>query len=249
MDLDGATALVTGSAHRVGRGIAMSLAEQGCNIIVHYGRSEDKAKQTVSDLQDLGVEAEAISVDLRYVDTIKEFFDDINERYSYEILINSAASFIKKSVLDTTLEDWEAAVNINARAPLFNIKFAAPVLKQHDDSLIVNIADLSGIHAWDNFAAHGMSKAALLQLTKIAARELAPDTRVNAIVPGPILPPPSMSNTDPVWKGMLENIPLKKSGDPRQIGQTVVYFAQTEFVTGTVIKVDGGEELIGPNNH
>jgi len=249
MDLSGKTALVTGAAHRVGRGIALDLASHGCNIIVHYGQSAEKASQTVADIRALGREAEAFSVDLRNPDAIQSFIEDQLSSYSVEILVNSAASFVKGKLISTELADWDTSMNINARAPFLLIKYLQPELQSHQDSLIVNIADLSGINAWENFGVHGMSKAALLQLTKVAARELAPSTRVNAIIPGAILPPPGMTTTDPVWQDMVNAIPLNRSGTPGNIGQTVRFLAENDFITGAVINVDGGEELTGAKNH
>lgn len=249
MDLPGKTALITGAAHRVGKGIALALAQKGTNIIVHYGQSESKAKSTVSEIQALGVEATAFSVDLQDPDQIVDFIAHLKSSYDLDILINSAASFVKKKLLDTSLEDWNRAVDINLRAPMLLTKHIAPIMKQRGDGLIVNIADLSGIHVWSNFAAHGVSKAGLIHLTKISALELAPEIRVNAILPGPILPPSDMDEKHPSWQQMVKNMPLKRSGDLQDIGQTVVFFAENQFVTGAVINVDGGELLIGPKNH
>jgi len=248
MNLEGSTALITGAAHRVGKGIALSLAEQGCNILVHYHNSADEAATTVKELQSYGIEAESFSADLLDIQQLTDSITAINESYDYQILVNSAASFIKKPFHDITQHDWDTAMNLNTRAPFFLIQHTAPVLQKQHDSLIVNIGDLSGIYPWKNFTAHGVSKAALIQLTKYAARELAP-IRCNAIIPGPILPPPDMKETDPTWQEMIAKLPLKKSGDPRFIGNTVGYFAENDFITGAVIKVDGGEGLVGAANH
>ena len=249
MHLKGSTAIITGAAHRVGRGIALALAEEGCNIIVHYGKSETKANETVSLLKELGVEATAYSVNLESPKAITEFMTNINQNYSYQLLINSAASFIKSPIQETSLLQWETAINTNVRAPFLLIQQAIDQLNQFKDSLIVNIADLSGIYPWLNFAAHGVSKSGLIHLTKIAARELSPRIRVNAIVPGPILPPLGMSESSEIWQDMVRNVPLQKSGTPSQIGSTVIYLAKNSFITGTVINVDGGEGLVGPKNH
>jgi NAD(P)-dependent dehydrogenase (short-subunit alcohol dehydrogenase family) len=249
MKLSGKTAIVTGSAHRVGKGIALELARKGSNIIVHYGKSAEKAQETIAEIRQLGVEADGFSVNLLDPQSIEEFSQEIATNYTLDILVNSAASFVKKTLTDTSLEDWENAMNTNLRAPMLLTQRFAPLLKQGSDGLIVNIADLSGVHIWSNFAAHGVSKAGLIHLTKIAARELAPEIRVNAILPGPILPPPDMDTDNPSWQRMLNNMPLNRSGDPKNIGQTVVFFAENHFVTGAVVNVDGGELLIGPKNH
>jgi NAD(P)-dependent dehydrogenase (short-subunit alcohol dehydrogenase family) len=162
--------------------------------------------------------------------------------------VNSAASFVKKKFETTTLEEFENAISVNVKAPYFLSQHLLPSLSKHDDALIVNISDLSGVYPWNEFSAHGVSKAGLIHLTKVLAREIAP-IRVNAIVPGPILPPPGMNKDNPAWKTMIQNIPLKRSGNPSDIGRTVVYLAESDFVTGSVIHVDGGESLVGPKNH
>jgi NAD(P)-dependent dehydrogenase (short-subunit alcohol dehydrogenase family) len=249
MNLSGKTAIVTGAAHRVGKGIALELAHHGTNVVVHYGTSKPDAEQTVAEIRDLGVEAMSYSADLNQPDAIRDLITSVTTNYELDILVNSAASFVKKPLLATTLEDWDRAININLRAPMLLIQQATPHLRKTSDGLIVNIGDLSGVHVWSNFAAHGISKAGLLHLTQIAARELAPEIRVNAILPGPILPPPDMDRDHPSWKQMVDNMPLKRSGDPQNIGQTVVFFAENHFITGSVVNVDGGEQLIGPKNH
>jgi NAD(P)-dependent dehydrogenase (short-subunit alcohol dehydrogenase family) len=249
MDLSGKTAIITGAAHRVGKGIALELARHGSNVIVHYGSSEQDAKQTVSEIRDFGVDATSYSADLLQPDAIRDLINSVTSSYDLNILVNSAASFVKKPLMDTSLEDWDRAINVNLRAPMLLIQQVTPHLRKDGDGLIVNIGDLSGVHVWSNFAVHGISKAGLLHLTRIAARELAPEIRVNAILPGPILPPPDMDTDHPSWQQMVDNMPLKRSGDPKNIGETVVFFAQNEFITGSVVNVDGGEQLIGPKNH
>jgi NAD(P)-dependent dehydrogenase (short-subunit alcohol dehydrogenase family) len=221
MNLKKSTSIITGGAHRVGKAIALELANYGSNIILHYGRSKEKAEDTVNEIKDLGVEVEAYS----------------------------AASFIKKSLIETSYDDWNKSIDINLKAPFLITKKTEHILKSKNDSLIVNISDLSGVYPWMKFASHGISKSGLIHLTKISARELAPNIRVNCILPGPILPPPHMSGNEPEWIDMINNIPLKKSGDPQQIGHCVRFLAENEYVTGAIINVDGGESLIGPMNH
>ena len=180
--------------------------------------------------------------------SINSMTTKIVENYDIQILVNSAASFVKKPFADTSIEEFEEAMAVNLRAPYFLTQGCLPSLSKQEDAVIVNIADLSGSYPWTQFSAHGASKAALIQLTKSFARELAP-IRANAIIPGPILPPPGMNTDHPIWQEMIENIPLKRSGHPKDIGRTVVYLAESNYVTGSIIQVDGGEGLVGPKNH
>lgn len=249
MNLKKSTSIITGGAHRVGKAIALELANYGSNIILHYGRSKEKAENTVNEIKDLGVEVEAYSADLFSEIEIDNLFEKINENYTYDIVVNSAASFIKKSLIETSYDDWNKSIDINLKAPFLITKKTENILKSKNDSLIVNISDLSGVYPWMKFASHGISKSGLIHLTKISARELAPNIRVNCILPGPILPPPHMSGNEPEWIDMINNIPLKRSGEPQQIGHCVRFLAENEYVTGAIINVDGGESLIGPMNH
>jgi pteridine reductase len=255
MELNGKVALVTGAARRVGKAIALALAREGAHVIVHYGGSQAAAEQTAAEIAALGVEAFSIQADLSDPGQIATLFDAAAERFGrLDVLVNSAASFQKKSFDTITLDDWQHVLAVNLRAPFFCTQHAARLMRRVDrpadqPALIVNMVDLSGLYAWRGYAHHGVSKAGLLHLTRIAARELAPDIRVNAIAPGPILPPPGMDPASEQWKRIGASVPLARPGDPSHIGHTVVYLARNDYVTGTLVNVDGGEHLIGPANH
>ena len=102
---------------------------------------------------------------------------------------------------------------------------------------------------WSDQAHHGASKAGLLHLTRLAARDLAPDVRVNAVVPGPILPPPGMALEDPAWRRTVDRLPLGRAGEPDEVGDAVAFLAESDFVTGATLLVDGGESLLGAGHH
>ncbi|NDJ75971.1 MAG: SDR family oxidoreductase [Chloroflexi bacterium] len=249
MDLHNRIALVTGGAHRVGKAIALGLARAGANVIVHYGSSAGAAQDTVGEIKALGVDAAAIQADLRQPDAIDALFAAVGEQFGrLDVLVNSAANFIREPFEDITVESWSSAMETNLRAPFLCTQRAAPLLRAverpaEEPAAIVNITDLSGIFPWQNFTQHGVSKGGLIQLTRITARELAPDIRVNAVAPGLVLPP---DNTDPArWDEFAATIPLLRSGNPEYVAQTVVFLAQHDYITGTVIPVDGGEHLLG----
>ncbi|MBN1122765.1 MAG: SDR family oxidoreductase [Anaerolineae bacterium] len=252
MKLDGKVALVTGSAKRVGRGIALALAEEGASIVVHYGGSREAATQTVSEIETLGVEAFSLSADLADPDQIAALFAAIDERFGrLDILVNSAASFVKQPFDSITVEDWDQVMKVNLRAPFLCSQYAARMMitsERESPALVVNIADLSGVNPWIDFVQHGVSKAGLRHLTAILARELAPDVRVNTLTLGPILPSPHTDPEGPVWKRIVERLPMKRSGSVEEVGQAVVALAQNDFVTGAELAIDGGEHLIGQAN-
>ena len=250
MDLKDKAAVVTGGAHRLGKALALALARAGAQIVVHYGSSEDAAQETVKEIRSLGARAIPIQADLRDPDQIGALFAAIESEFGrLDMLVNSAASFVKRPFDETTVEDWQAIMQTNLRAPFLCSQRAARLMNATprpagEPALIVNIADLSGIHPWKGYTAHGLSKAGIIHLTKVSACELAPTIRVCAIAPGAILPPPGMS--EEAWQKLGDRVPLQRTGHPDTIGQTVVFLAQNDFITGAVIPVDGGEHLIGP---
>ncbi len=249
MNLQDKVAVVTGGAHRVGKAIALALAQAGAHVVVHYGGSEQAAADTVKEIEALGVRAVAVQADLRDPKAIDGLFSAIETEFGrLDIFVNSAASFLKKPFDDTTIDDWQSVMQTNLRAPFLCSQRAARLIRRTqrlDPALIVNIADLSGIYPWRGYALHGLSKAGIIHLTKVSAYELGPEVRVNAIAPGAILPPPNVDPEGEFWQHRGQQLPLKRTGHPDQVAQTVVFLAQNDFITGAVIPVDGGEHLIG----
>jgi len=255
MDLTHKVALVTGGAHRVGKAIALALAQAGANVVVHYGQSEAAAHETVREIKSRGVQALAVQADLADPAAITAMFETIRERFNrLDVLVNSAANFVKQPFDEVTVDDWKTVVQVNLRAPFFCTQHAARLMRAvrrpaDQPAAIVNISDLAGVHPWHDFAAHGVAKAGLLHLTRITARELGPDIRVNAVIPGAILPPGNLSPDSTRWRQMGESVPLRRTGDPAYIAQTVVFLAHNDYITGASIPVDGGEHLIGIGTH
>jgi pteridine reductase len=249
MQLQDKVAVVTGGAHRVGKAIALALARAGAHVVVHYGGSEQAAAETVREIKSLGVRAIPVQADLRDPKQIDGLFKAIETEFErLDVFVNSAASFLKKPFDETTVDDWQAVMHTNLRAPFLCSQRAARLMRRverPEPALIVNIADLSGIYPWQGYALHGLSKAGIIHLTRVSACELAPGVRVNAVAPGVILPPPGLDPGGKTWQSFGQRLPLKRTGHPDQVGQTVVFLAQNDFITGAVIPVDGGEHLIG----
>jgi len=251
VDLQRRVALVTGGGRRLGRGITQALAEAGCRVIIHYGRSRRDAESTVEDLLRQGTEAMSLAADLAAEAQIEAMFETVNKRFGrLDVLVNSAASFHKQSLTTLDAADWDRAMGVNLRAPFLCLRAATPLMRaaarlEESPAAVVNVGDLSGVLAWPGYAHHGASKAGLLHLTKVAARELAPEIRVNAVIPGPILPPPGADATDEGWRGLLSSLPMARPGLPSEVGAAVVFLAANDFITGEAIRVDGGEHLLG----
>ena len=233
-------ALVTGAGKRLGRAVALRLAEEGMDVAVHYGNSAKEAAEVVGKIEEMGQKAVAIKADLRSVDDIRKLLLQVgNELGRLDLLVNSAANFLPGSVISTTEQVWDASLGTNVKAPFFVAQAAAPMLRRSAGA-IVNFADTGGVLGWPGFIGHSVAKAGVINMTKSLAKALAPDVRVNAIVPGTI----TMPGDPPEWeRDFVELSPLKKTGKPSDIADAVVYLATAEFLTGQTLVLDGGRTL------
>jgi NAD(P)-dependent dehydrogenase (short-subunit alcohol dehydrogenase family) len=243
-DLHGKVALVTGSAHRVGKAIALELARQGCHQVVHYFGSSEKAEQTVREIQALNVEAQSFRANMGNPAEIEALFGALDARFGrLDILINSAGVFDPGDFINVTLEAWQRTIDVNLTAPFLCTQYAARLMRRGGQGgAIVNISDMGGLRGSPDYPQHSIAKAGILMMTNVAARALAPDIRVNAVVPGMVLQPPDFS--DAAWKQMAQKMPIQRDGSAEDVARTVAYLVREDYLTGTVITVDGGEHLI-----
>ncbi|MGC1493310.1 MAG: SDR family oxidoreductase [Candidatus Acidiferrum sp.] len=233
-------ALVTGSAKRLGRAVALCLAQEGADLVVHYGSSQAEAQETVAAIEKLGRRAVALAADLAKVDEIRQLVDQAGKHFGrLDILVNSAANFLPSSVISTTEKVWDAALDANLRAQFFCAQAAAPLLAR-TKGVIINFADTGGIVGWPGYIAHSVSKAGVVMLTKVLAKAMAPDVRVNAIAPGTI----TMDGDPLEWQeDFIKLAPLRRTGKPEDVADAVLYLIKAEFVTGQVLVLDGGRIL------
>ncbi len=245
MDLQGKVALVTGGARRVGRTIALGLAACGMDVLVHYYRSEAEARETVEQVRALGVRAEAAQANLDNPLDIEHMFVVLESYFGrVDVLVNSASTFQTRNVLEITVDEWNYVMAVNLRAPFLCCQRAAHLmLARASQGVIVNIADVAGLVPWPRFPHHSVSKAGLIMLTEVLAKSLGPQIRVNAVVPGPVLKPEGMPYAR--WRALGEALPLRRTGEPENIAQAVIALAENDFITGAVLKVDGGDSLVG----
>lgn len=238
--LEDKVALVTGAGKRLGRAVALRLAEEGADVAVHYGTSAKEAAEVVGRIEELGQKAVAIQADLKSVDQIRRLLLEVgNELGRLDLLVNSAANFLPGSVISTTEEIWDGSLDTNVKAPFFMAQAAAPMLRRSRGS-IVNFADTGGLLGWPGYISHSVSKAGVINLTRTLAKALAPEVRVNAIAPGTI----TMPGDPPDWEQEFVKLaPLKKTGRPADIADAVVYLATAEFLTGHTLVLDGGRTL------
>jgi len=240
LPLQGRVALVTGAGKRLGRAVALRLAEEGGDVVVHYRSSQPEARETVKQIEKLGRRASAIGADLGRISEIKRLFDEAGKHFGrLDILVNSAANFLPASMVSTTEEIWDSSLDTNLRAPFFCVQAAAPWLRR-TQGVIINFADAGGLLGWTGYIPHSISKAGVIMLTKVLAKALAPEVRVNAIAPGTI----TMEGDPPEWEAdFIKLAPLGRTGKPSDIADTVLFLAQAKFITGQVLVVDGGRAL------
>ncbi|NPV68648.1 MAG: SDR family oxidoreductase [Anaerolineae bacterium] len=237
-------ALVTGSAHRVGKAIAMALAAEGVHLVVHYSGAEAEARETVREIKSLGVQAISFRADQADPAQVSALFDAIREAFGrLDILVNSAGMFKKTDFLELSYEEWQRVLAVNLTGPFLCSQQAARLMLAQDPpgGVIINIIDNSALQPWPDFPHHSVSKAGVLMLTRLLARRLAPAIRTNAIAPGPVLKEPG--RTDESWAQVAARVPLQRNGTPEDVGRAVVYLAREDFLNGVVLNVDGGEHL------
>lgn len=245
MELSGRVAIVTGAGKRIGRSIALTLADHGCDVLVHYGNSRTEAEQTAAEVRNRGVRAVTVSADLSDPALARTtIFEACGaELGQASVLVNCAAIFGEGHVDDTSSEDWGNHLSVNLTAPFELLQGFANQVGKDVVGQVVNIVDWRAHEHPAGHLAYTVSKSGLLALTRVAAQDLAPLIRVNAIAPGPILPPPGKDKE--AIQPVIDKLPLKRMGDPADIANAVVWLAQSDFVTGTLIHVDGGQQFTG----
>ena len=234
-------ALVTGGAVRVGRAISLGLAGAGYDVVVTYHSSEEAARTVLDEMRQMGRRCEIVPIDLSEPAAAETAVDTARAAFGrLDLLVNSAASFDAHPLLDVDAAQWDAVMAVNVRAPHLLVRAAASLLTDAGGS-VINIADLAAFQPWTDRPHHAVSKAALVHLTKIQARALAPHVRVNAIAPGSVLRPEGWSEER--WQEIAHRAPLGRPGTPQDVVDAILYLAGARFVTGQVLTIDGGRIL------
>lgn len=234
-------ALVTGGAVRVGRAIALGLADAGYDVTIHYHRSEREVERTVRALRDRGRDASAARADLTQPDEIRALLAPESGYVSdLSVLVNSAACFPRCAPESVTVDDWDRVFALNARAPFLCAQAAFSQLRARGGA-VINIADVAAFEAWPAYVPYAATKAAVVSMTRGLARAWAPVVRVNAVCPGAILLPDTHSDRE--RRGAESRAALGRIGDPADVAGAVVYLAGARFITGEVLTVDGGTHL------
>ncbi len=243
MNLNGRNAVVTGAGVRLGRAMALALAESGVNVVVHYNSSEEPARDVATEINQLGQEAVLVEANLSDPVSAAATIFEAAERElgSVDILINSAAIFEQSDLLSTTEGQWDRHHTINLKAPFFVSQAFLKQLPRENKGHIINIVDWRGTRPPGDYVAYTPTKVGLVGMTKNLAQGLAPQVQVNAIAPGAILP--GSTETEAHFAERSKEIPMRRTGDPSFITDAMLYLLKSDFVTGEVIHVSGGEGL------
>lgn len=239
MQLEGAAALVTGAGTRIGQAIAIGLAQSGCDVAIHYHGSAKGAEETARAVRSAGRRAELLQADLTDAAAARGLADQAARALKrLDVVINSAAIMVREPVETVTPESWDATLDLNLRAMFFVSQGAVPHLRRAKGK-IVNIADIAGMEPWPAYVPHCVSKAGVIMLTKALARALAPDVAVNGVAPGAVLLPEDWD--EQAREHLRTTTPLERLGSPDDVVAAVRFLlAGTDYVTGTVLVVDGG---------
>ncbi len=239
-DLRGKTALVTGAARRLGRAIALGLAEQGVNVAVHYHRSAEEANDVARLAGEHGVRSIALSADLADPGQAAPLLERAEADLGpIDILVNNAAAFGAGTLDSTSQEEWDQHLAVNLSAP-FALAQTFGRLREGRPGVVVNLLDWRALRPGADHFAYTVSKSALASMTHSLAAALAPAVRVNGLALGAILPPEN-SEPDP---DILRRIPLGRWGTPAELVHAVIFLiAGSDFMTGAIVHLDGGRHL------
>jgi NAD(P)-dependent dehydrogenase (short-subunit alcohol dehydrogenase family) len=231
------TVLVTGAAKRIGRGIALRLAEEGFRVAIHFHESRAEAERTAAECGG----AEVFQANLESVDEIVHMFKEFEQRCGrLDALVNNAARFTRFDPLEITEQDWDFIHSVNLKATFFCCQQAALLMNMHEGGRIVNISSLGGLRPWAEHAHYCASKAGVIMLTKALAKAFAPGITVNSVAPG-VIP---FGEMEPRVQKMVDATPAQRPGSAQEIADAVLYFLNaTNFVTGQILAVDGGLSL------
>lgn len=243
MNLQGKVALVTGGAKRVGRALSMALGQSGATVVVHYNTSRKDAEEVTAALTHGSRRATMFQADVSRSADIAALARHVESEHGrLDVLVNSASVFESAPVLEITEEMWDRVLATNLKGPFLLVQSLVPLMRRAGGGNIINIADLSALQAWPSYAHHGVSKAGLVHLTRILARALGPEIRVNAIAPGTVLPPEDYDGTGS--DGTSDRRIVKPQGTPDDVVRAMFYLLESNFVTGQTVVVDGGRLLL-----
>ncbi|NJN93579.1 MAG: SDR family oxidoreductase [Anaerolineales bacterium] len=240
MDIKNKVALITGGAHRVGKAITLMLAKAGANVVINYHTSAAQAEATAEEIRAMGTKPLIIQADIADYSQVKAMAGQVKIWFGgIDILVNSADRWEKSPFPSEDMGPWERIIGTGVNGPYYVTNAFAPLMLERGGGAIVNIVDLSAWEAWPNFTAHAVAKSALAAMNRQFAIELGPTIRVNAVAPGPVLPPPDYSPAQ--IESVAARTLLNRWGSADDVAQAVKFLIEADYISGETIRVDGGE--------
>ena len=236
----GKIALVTGAARRVGKAIALALAERGTHVVITYHRSGAEAQATLREIEARGVQGLALQGNITHNSDVDGIVRQVIARFGrIDILVNNASNYYKTPFETLTEEQWDDLVGTNLKGTFLVSKRVGDEMLKSGAGKIINLADWAGFRPYRDYIPYCVAKAGVIALTSALAKTLAPHIQVNAVAPGPVLLPEDFSER--LRESIVQATPLKRIGTPDDVAQTVVFLVEgSDFITGAIIPVDGG---------
>jgi NAD(P)-dependent dehydrogenase (short-subunit alcohol dehydrogenase family) len=236
----GKIALVTGAARRVGKSIALALAERGAHVGITYNTSAAEAQETLQEIQAQGVQGMALKANITRSGDVNATVEQMIDRFGrIDILVNNASNYYKTPFDTLTEGQWDDLVETNLKGTFLMAKRVGDEMLKIGAGKMINLADWAGFRPYKDYIPYCVAKAGVIALTKALAKTLAPTIQVNAIAPGPVMLPEDFSDSQ--REAVARATPLKRIGTPVDIAQTVLFLVEgSDFITGAIIPVDGG---------
>lgn len=242
MNLQDAHVLVTGGARRLGRAICLSLAHTGAHVHFTYRESATDAAHTCEALRQLGSQAQAYPCDVAHLPDVQDMRDRIQQQTaSLALIVNTASPYVFEALPFPGYDQWHQVSRTSIDGCLYVCNEFLPLLRQAEAPSIVNILDMTVRHPWPGLTAHAVGKSGMEALTRQLALELAPQIRVNGIVPGPVLPLDHMSAE--AYQRVEQKTLLKRWGTPRDVTRGIHFLVASSYMTGSILFIDGGESI------
>lgn len=240
MNLSGTWAIVTGAGCRIGRAIALGLAERGADIVVHCHRSRKEADVTASQIRRLGRRGMIVVADQSDWNAVERVCREAWEATGgMDVLVNNAAIYRRTPLTEVSECDWDELLDTDLKGPFAFARFLGPRMKARARGKIISLADVGAERVWPGYIPYCIAKAGVIAMTRGLARALAPEVQVNAIAPGTILWPEGFDEAHK--QRLLEEVPLRRVGSPVDIARTVCFLVEAgDYITGAVLPVEGG---------
>jgi NAD(P)-dependent dehydrogenase (short-subunit alcohol dehydrogenase family) len=243
MDITGRNALITGGAHRVGRALTLALAAAGANVFIHFNRSSAPAEETAAAVAALGRRAASGSANLGDPGTAPALLDAAtNALGPISILVNSASGFATDRLNDVTVEDWQRSHDLTLTTPVFLTQAFAAALPEGESGAVLNVTDVRTATPYQTHFSYVVAKGGLDTFTRAAAVALAPRIRVNAVALGVILPPPG--EDEAFANRLAADLPMQRPGGTDPVASAAIALIENDFVTGEIVRIDGGQHLV-----